>query len=97
MTRISSEDVSKVAKLARLDIPENQLEVYANQLEKILEYVSQLDKINTENVPPTTRAVEVVNVLRNDEIEESNIREDLLELGPSREGEFYKVPKIISE
>ncbi len=97
MTRISSEDVSKVAKLARLDIPENQLEVYANQLEKILEYVSQLEKINTENVPPTTRAVEVVNVLRNDEIEESNIREDLLELGPSREGEFYKVPKIISE
>ncbi len=97
MTRISSEDVSKVAKLARLDIPENQLEVYANQLEKILEYVSQLEKINTEDVPPTTRAVEVVNVLRNDEIEESNIREDLLELGPSREGEFYKVPKIISE
>ena len=97
MTRISSEDVSKVAKLARLDIPENQLEVYANQLEKILEYVSQLEKINTENVPPTTRAVEVVNVLRNDEIEESNIRDDLLELGPSREGEFYKVPKIISE
>ena len=97
MTRISSDDVSKVAKLARLDIPENQLEVYANQLEKILEYVSQLEKINTENVPPTTRAVEVVNVLRNDVIEESNIREDLLELGPSREGEFYKVPKIISE
>ncbi len=97
MTRISSEDVSKVAKLARLDIPENQLEVYANQLEKILEYVSQLEKVNTENVPPTTRAVEVVNVLRNDVIEESNIREDLLELGPSREGEFYRVPKIISE
>ena len=97
MTRISSEDVSKVAKLARLDIPENQLEVYANQLEKILEYVSQLENINTEDVLPTTRAVEVVNVLRNDEIEESNIREDLLELGPSREGEFYKVPKIISE
>ena len=97
MTRISSEDVSKVAKLARLDIPKNKLEVYANQLEKILEYVSQLEKINTENVPPTTRAVEVVNVLRNDEIEESNIRDDLLELGPSREGEFYKVPKIISE
>ena len=97
MTRISSEDVSKVAKLARLDIPENLLEVYANQLEKILEYVSQLEKINTENVPPTTRAVEVVNVLRNDVTEESSIREDLLELGPSREGEFYKVPKIISE
>ena len=97
MTRISSEDVSKVAKLARLDIPEERLDLYANQLEKILEYVSQLEKINTENVPPTNRAVEVVNVLRDDVIEDSNIREDLLELGPSTEGEFYKVPKIISE
>ncbi len=97
MTSISSEDVSKVAKLARLDIPVDRLEIYANQLEKILDYVSQLEKINTENVLPTTRAVEVVNVLREDVIEDSNIREDLLELGPSREGEFYKVPKIISE
>ncbi len=97
MTKISSEDVSKVAKLARLDIPDDRLKLYANQLEKILDYVSQLEKINTDNIPPTTRAVEVVNVLREDVIEQSNIREDLLELGPNREGDFYKVPKIIAE
>ena len=97
MTKISSEDVSKVAKLARLDIPDDRLELYAYQLEKILDYVSQLEKINTDNIPPTTRAVEVVNVLREDVIEQSNIREDLLELGPNREGDFYKVPKIIAE
>ncbi len=97
MTRISLDDVSKVAKLARLDIPDDRLAIYATQLEKILDYISQLEKINTENVIPTTRAVEVVNVLRDDVIEESNIREDLLDLGPNREGEFYKVPKIISE
>ncbi len=97
MTRISPDDVSKVAKLARLDVPEDRLEIYANQLEKILEYVSQLEKINTDNVPPTTRAVEVVNVLRDDVSEKSGIREKLLELGPNREGEFYKVPRIISE
>ena len=97
MTKISSDDVSKVAKLARLDIPDDRLELYANQLEKILDYVSQLEKINTTNVPPTTRAVEVINVLREDVIEESIIRDDLLDLGPKREGEFYRVPKIISE
>ena len=97
MTKISSDDVSKVAKLARLDIPDDRLELYANQLEKILDYVSQLEKINTTNVPPTTRAVEVINVLREDVIEESIVRDDLLDLSPKREGEFYRVPKIISE
>ena len=97
MTRISSEDVSKVAKLARLDIPHERLKLYATQLEEILDYVSQLEKINTTNVIPTTRAVEVVNVLRDDVVEETNIREDLLELGPKIEGEFYRVPKIISD
>ena len=97
MTKISSDDVSKVAKLARLDIPDDRLELYANQLEKILDYVSQLEKINTTNVPPTTRAVEVINVLREDVVEESIIRDELLDLGPKREGEFYRVPKIISE
>jgi len=97
MTKISSDDVSKVAKLARLDIPDDRLELYANQLEKILDYVSQLEKINTTNVPPTTRAVEVINVLREDVVEESIIRDELLDLSPKREGEFYRVPKIISE
>ncbi len=97
MTRISPADVSKVAKLARLDIPDDRLDLYANQLEKILDYVSQLEKIDTQNVPPTTRAVEVVNVLREDDVEESAIRDNLLELGPKIEGQFYRVPKIISE
>ena len=97
MSKITAEDVRKVAQIARLALPEEEVETYTTQLEKILDYVAQLEKINTENVLPTTRAVEVVNVLRDDVIEDSNIREDLLELGPSTEGEFYKVPKIISE
>ena len=97
MTRINSEDVSKVAKLARLNIPDELVETYASQLEEILEYVSQLDEIDTTDVPPTTRAVEVVNVLRDDNVNNLDIRDKLLELGPEIEGEFYKVPKILSE
>ncbi len=97
MTRITSNDVAKVAKLARLEIHEDLVQVYANQLEEILDYVSKLEKIDTTNVPPTTRAVEVVNVLREDVVKQSDIRDDLLELGPQIEDEFYKVPKIISE
>ena len=66
MTKISSSDVRKVAQLARLEIPENQIETYTEQLEEILSYIDQLQEIDTENVPPTTRAVEVVNAMRED-------------------------------
>ena len=62
MTRITSDDVRKVAKLCRLEIPEDDIEKYSNQLEGILEYIAQLERIDTLNVPPTTRAVEVVTV-----------------------------------
>ncbi len=99
MTRITSDDVRKVAKLSRLDIPDDDVEKYSNQLEDILEYIAQLERIDTTNVPPTTRAVEVVNVFRDDNVKTSSndIRDQLLSLAPEREGEFYKVPKILSE
>ena len=99
MTRITSDDVRKVAKLSRLDIPDDDVEKYSNQLEDILEYIAQLERIDTTNVPPTTRAVEVVNVFRDDNVKTSSndIRDQLLSLAPEIEGEFYKVPKILSE
>ncbi|AAP99311.1 MULTISPECIES: Asp-tRNA(Asn)/Glu-tRNA(Gln) amidotransferase subunit GatC [Prochlorococcus] len=97
MTRISSDDVRKVSKLARLEISEEHVETYANQLEEILEYIAQLEKIDTKNIPPTTRAVEVVNVLREDIVDKSNVRDKILDLAPNREGQFYRVPKILAE
>ncbi len=99
MTRITAEDVRKVAELCRLDIPDDDLEKYSNQLENILEYIAQLERIDTEDVPPTSRAVEVVNVFRDDNVHISNdaLRDKLLNLAPEREGQFYKVPKILSD
>ena len=61
MKRISSDEVKKVAQLARLELNENEINQHAEQLEKILEYIKQLEKINTENVPCTTRAIEAVS------------------------------------
>ena len=97
MTKITLEDVRKVALLARLELPDEEIKLYTKQLEKILGYVEQLEKVDTEKVVPTTRAVEVINVLREDSLEESSIREELLSLAPSREGDFFKVPKILVE
>ena len=97
MSKITSNDVRKVAKLARLEIPDDQVETYTRQLEKILAYVTQLEEVETDDVPPTTRAVEVVNVVREDSVKTSNMREELLNQAPQREGNFFRVPKILSD
>lgn len=97
MGRISIDDVRKVAALARLDLPEARLATTTSQLERILDYVGQLEQVDTTGVPPTTRAVEVVNVTRADTVEPTPVREELLDLAPEREGDFLRVPRILSE
>ena len=97
MKRISSDEVKKVAHLARLKLNDSEIQEHAEQLEKILDYIKQLEAINTENIPCTTRAIEVVNVLRKDEKKDYENTEELLDLAPSRENKFFKVPKIINE
>ncbi len=97
MTRISKEQVKKVAELARIELNDEEIEHHAEQLEKIIDYINQLEKINTDNVPCTTRAIEVVNVSRKDSNKKFEENEALLELAPSREEDFFKVPKIIKD
>jgi len=97
MTKITNEQVKKVAHLARLELDEGEINNHAEQLEKILKYINQLEKIDTDNVPCTTRAIEVTNVFRKDEKKNSDCIEELLELGPSKEDKYYKVPKIITD
>jgi aspartyl-tRNA(Asn)/glutamyl-tRNA(Gln) amidotransferase subunit C len=73
------------------------LATYTGQLERILEYVAHLEQVDTEGVPPTTRAVEVVNVTRDDVVVPTEVREDLLNEAPLREGDFFRVPKILAD
>ena len=97
MDKITQEEVKKVAQLARLELNESEISNHAEQLEKILEYIKQLELIDTDDVPCTTRAIEVTNKFRKDEKIDSDCTEKLLELSPSREDKYFKVPKIISE
>ena len=97
MSKISAEDVRKVAQLARLDLPEEKIATYTGQLERILDYVAHLEAVDTEGVPPTTRAVEVVNVTRDDRTDPTPVRDQLLDLAPQREGDFFRVPRILGE
>ena len=97
MTKITKEEVKKVAHLARLELNEDEINNHSEQLEKILEYIKQLEKIDTNDVPCTTRAIEVINVFRKDEKKDSDCTEDILDLGPSKEEQYFKVPKITNE
>tara|TARA_B100001769_G_C21837357_1_gene454515 strand:+ start:141 stop:434 length:294 start_codon:yes stop_codon:yes gene_type:complete len=97
MSRISADDVRKVAKLARLNLPDDKIATYTGQLESILGYVSQLEQVDTTGVPETTRAVEVTNVTRQDGINPTPVREEILNQAPQREGDFFRVPKILAD
>ena len=97
MSKITADDVRKVAQLARLALPEEKIATYTGQLERILEYVAHLEAVDTEGVAPTTRAVEVVNVTRDDVVNPTDVREELLNEAPQREGDFIRVPKILAD
>ena len=97
MNKISKEQVKKVAELAKIELNEEEIDNHSSQLEKILEYIDQLKKIDTENIPCTTRAIEVINVLRDDHKKIFKNRDDILDQAPSREDDFFKVPKILKD
>jgi aspartyl-tRNA(Asn)/glutamyl-tRNA(Gln) amidotransferase subunit C len=97
MSKITADDVRKVAKLARLDLPDDTIATYTGQLERILDYVDQLQAVDTEGVLPTTRAVEVVNAMREDTVVNTDVRQELLDQAPQREGDFFRVPKILAD
>ena len=96
MKKITKEEVKKVAYLARLELNDHEIDHHAEQLEKILKYIKQLEKIDTNDVTCTTRAIEVVNIFRKDEKKNFDCTEEILDLGPSREDNYFKVPKIVN-
>lgn len=93
--KISREQVEHVAKLARLELAEEEIAANTEQLNSILEYAAMLEGINTEDIAPTAHAVPLYNVLREDEIKPSLDREKVLANAPEAEGGFFKVPRIV--
>ncbi|MGB7445218.1 MAG: Asp-tRNA(Asn)/Glu-tRNA(Gln) amidotransferase subunit GatC [Coleofasciculaceae cyanobacterium] len=94
---IDREQVRKVANLARLEMTDKEEEQFVGQLNSILDYFQQLSELNTDDVPPTTRAIDISNVTRTDELKKYLNREAILQGAPEQDGEFFRVPKIISE
>ncbi len=88
-------DIEKVARLARIELSDEEKKTFANQLEQILGYMEQLNRLETTGVPPTSHAIPLVNVFREDEVRASTPRENILKPSPSQEEGHFKVPRII--
>jgi len=95
MMKISREEVEHVALLARLELTAEETEIYTEQLNSILEYAAILESLNTEDVTPTSHAVPLHNVLREDQVHDSLNREKVLSNAPDAEDDFFRVPKIV--
>lgn len=94
---IDRDQVHKVAHLARLELSEAEEQQFTTQLSSILEYVEQLNELDVADVPPTTRAIDVSNITRVDQLQADVEREMMLEGAPDRAEDFFKVPKIMSD
>jgi len=92
---ISLKDVEYLSHLARLQLTPEELQRFAPQLEEILTYVEKLKAAPTQGIPPTTHVLNLSNVFREDQPIPSLSTDAALANAPSREGPFFKVPKVI--
>lgn len=93
--KISREEVEHVAKLARLELSEEELTTFGEQLSQVLTYIGKLNELKTEGVEPMSHAVDLVNVFREDKTGESLGVEEALGNAPAREDGFFRVPKVL--
>ncbi len=91
---ITIKDVEHVAKLARLELTEEEKELYTKQLGDVLKYVDQMNEVDTSNVKPMSHAIDFVNVMREDRVVYDHTKEELMANAPDEENGFFKVPKI---
>jgi aspartyl-tRNA(Asn)/glutamyl-tRNA(Gln) amidotransferase subunit C len=90
-------DIRYVAKLARLALTDDEVELYGKQLGDLLQHVDALGELDTASVPATAQVVESRNVEREDVVRPCLDRETVLAQAPQREGPFFRVPRIIAE
>ena len=88
-------DIHKIAKLARLKLTPEEGTALSNNLGAILDYVKNLDQLDTQNVEPTSHVLNLENVYRPDEVKKSAARDKVLKHAPSSDGFFFKVPKTV--
>jgi len=97
MAGISREDVAHVARLARLDLTDDELDRFAEQLASVLEHAADVASLDTAGVPPTAHPFPLSNVLRDDVVSPSLDRDEVLAMAPAAEDGRFRVPRILGE
>ena len=87
--------VRRVAALARIEVPDGDMEKLAGELSNILSWVEQLDEVDTDDVEPMTSVVPTTLRRRADVVTDGGIREDVLANAPDRRADFFAVPKVV--
>ena len=94
---IDSDTVRKIGVLSRIELSDDQVEVLSGQLGSILGYFDKLQELDTENVEPLAHGADVSNVLADDIPRPSLSPDQALANAPARDGDFFKVPKVIGD
>jgi len=92
---ITEQDVQYVANLSRIHIAEDKLHLFTGQLETILHYIKKLEDLDVSNVEPTSHALPLTNVFREDSVRQSLGQVKALEISKHTEKGAFKVPKVI--
>jgi aspartyl-tRNA(Asn)/glutamyl-tRNA(Gln) amidotransferase subunit C len=88
-------DIEKVARLARLELSEEEKITFGDQLEQILTHMEQLNQLDTTGVEPTSHAIPISDVFREDEVKPSLLQKEVLAIAPDEEEGHFRVPRII--
>ena len=97
MSRITPDDVRHVAKLARLDVTDDEVALFAGQLAAVLEHAEDVEALDTAGVPPTAHPLPLVNVLREDVPADGVDRDEVLAMAPAAQDGRFRVPRILGE
>jgi aspartyl-tRNA(Asn)/glutamyl-tRNA(Gln) amidotransferase subunit C len=95
--RITRDDVAHVARLARLEVSEEELDLFTGQLAAVLAHADDVASLDTAGVPPTAHPLPLENVLRPDEVRPSLDRAEVLAQAPAVEDDRFKVPPVLGE
>ncbi|MBZ4642647.1 MAG: aspartyl-tRNA(Asn)/glutamyl-tRNA(Gln) amidotransferase subunit [Deferribacteres bacterium] len=93
--KLSREEVLKIAKLARLRLEEDEIEGLRTDLNNILNYIDKLNELDTAGIEPTSHALDVVNVFRDDVQKPGLDEDDVFKNAPQSEHSHFKVPRVI--
>ncbi|MGI5125313.1 Asp-tRNA(Asn)/Glu-tRNA(Gln) amidotransferase subunit GatC [Pseudonocardia sp. CA-107938] len=94
---LGRDDVAHLARLARLAVTEDELDLFAGQLDTIIEWVAKVGEIAAVDVPPTSHAVPLENVFRPDELRPGLTQEQALAGAPASQDGRFRVPRILGE